>query len=106
MMQHFVAEVNTPAFCRMVSISHSITGAGRSKAKVVWVLSAKKVDDESCEYSNHIHASAIDETLEFFKQHAIVFKTAAAARQIASDNHNKEETTNFAKSIERHALCS
>lgn len=106
MVQHYVAEIHTPSYCKMVSISDSITAAGRSKAQVVWELRAKKIDDETCEYSNHIHATAIDETLAFFKEHGIEFKDAAAARQLASDSHNKEETPNFAKSIERHALST
>jgi len=104
MIQHYVAEVHTPSYCKMVSISDSITSAGRSKAKVTWELRAEKVDDETCLYSNHIHAEAIDETLAFFKEHNVNFKDAAAARQAASDAHNHEETPLFAKSIERHAL--
>src|ERR1700761_5995116 len=104
MVQHYIAEVHTPSYCKMVSISDSITAAGRSKAQVIWELRATRIDDETTEYSNHIHASALDETLEFFKQHNISFESAAAARQSASDAHNKEETPNFAKSIERHAL--
>jgi len=104
MVQHYVAEIHQPTRCRMVSLSDSITAAGRSKARVVWELSAKRIDDETTEYTNHIHASALDETLAFFKEHGIAFEKAAAARQAASDAHNREETPNFAKSIERHAL--
>jgi hypothetical protein len=104
MIQHYIAEVHTPAYCKMVSISDSITAAGRSKAQVIWELIATRIDDETTEYANRIHASAIDETLEFFEKHGIEFEKAAAARQVASDAHNQEETPNFARSIERHAL--
>ncbi len=104
MIQHYVAEVHNPDYCKMVSISDAITAAGRSNAKVVWELRATKLDDETCEYSNHIHAVAIDETLAFLKEHNVTFEAAAAARQKASHAHNLEETPNFAKSIERHAL--
>ncbi len=104
MIQHYVAEIKEPTICRMVSTSDSITANGHTKVHVVWELSAKKIDDETCEYSNRIHASATDEMLEFIKKHGITLEQAAASRQAASDAHNKEETPNFARSIERRAL--
>jgi hypothetical protein len=103
-VQHYVIEVKEPTRCRMVSISDAINRNGRTKVKVEWTLSARKLDDEMTEYTNHIHASATDEFIAFIKEHGITFKQAAAARQIASDAHNREETPNFAASIERHAL--
>ncbi len=103
-IQHYHAEIHEPLHCRMVSISDAITKNGRSKVKVVWDLSAKPLDDRSCEYTNHINAYATDEFLEFIQLHGITFEQAAAARQAASDAHNKEETPNFAKSIEGRAL--
>src|SRR5271168_4372606 len=66
-VQHYVAEVHQPHYCRMVSISDSISPAGRTKLQVVWELGAKKIDDNTCEYTNHIHSTAIDQTLEFLK---------------------------------------
>ena len=103
-IQHYVAEVREPHFCRMVSISDSISPAGHAKLQVVWELSVNKTGDNSCEFSNHIHSSATDETMAFFKQHGIAFERAREARQHASHAHNQEETPNFAKSIERRAL--
>jgi len=35
-------------------ISDLVTANGRTKFKVEWTLSLKKVNDEICEYSNHI----------------------------------------------------
>jgi hypothetical protein len=104
MVQHYIAEKHEAHYCRMVSISDSISAAGRTRVRVVWELRAKEIDENSCEYSNHIHGSAIDETMAFFEQHGISLEQAAAARQKASDAHNREETPNFAKSIERKAL--
>src|SRR5690349_11818034 len=63
MVQHFVAQVQEPHLCRLVSISDAITTEGRTKVHLVWELSVKKIDDHTCEYSNHIHASATDEFL-------------------------------------------
>jgi hypothetical protein len=71
---------------------------------VEWTLSARKIDDETIEYTNQIHASATGEFIAFIQQHGITLEQAAAARQIASDAHNQGETPTFAASIERHAL--
>jgi hypothetical protein len=102
-VQHYVAEVKEPALCRMVSISDAIKN-GYTTVKVEWTLSARKIDDETTEYTNHIHDSATDEFIAFIQEHGITIEQAAAARQIVSDAHNREETRNFAASIERHAL--
>src|SRR5258707_8573296 len=62
-VQHYVGEVREPHFCRMVSISDSISPAGRNQLQVVWELSVRKVDEQTCEFTNHIHSSALDQTL-------------------------------------------
>src|SRR5277367_2527543 len=105
-VQHYIAEVHEPHFCRMVSISDSISPAGRTKLQVIWELSVKKTGDNSCEFTNHIHSSAIDQTLEFLRARNISFETARDARQRASQAHNQEETLKFAKSIERKAVSA
>jgi hypothetical protein len=103
-VQHYVAEIREPHFCRMVSLSDSISPVGRTKLQVEWELSARKIDEQTCEYTNHIHSTATDQTLAFFKEHGIPFEKARAARQQASHAHNQEETPKFAKSIEQRAL--
>jgi hypothetical protein len=103
-IQHYVAEVHEPHYCRMVSISDSISPVGATKVQVVWELSVKKIDDQTCEYTNHIRGSATGETLAFLKAHGLSLEAAHAARQQASHAHNVEETAKFAKSIEKHAL--
>lgn len=103
-IQHYVAEVYEPHYCRLRSISDSISPTGATKVQVVWELSAKKIDDQTCEYTNHIHGSATEETLIFLKEHGISLAMAHEARQKASHAHNLEETPRFAKSIEKHAL--
>jgi hypothetical protein len=104
MVQHYVGEIRERSRCVMVSISDAITAAGRTKVKVVWELSVAKIDDKTCQYTNHIHASATDEFLAFIEKHNVPFEQAHQARQQASDVHNREETPNFAKSLERLAL--
>jgi putative intracellular protease/amidase len=105
-VQHYVAELREPHFCRMVSISDSISPAGRTKLQVVWELSVKKIDERTCEYTNRIHSTANDQTLAFLKEHNIPLESARAARQQASHAHNLEETPKFAKSIERKAIAA
>lgn len=104
MVQHYVGEIRERSRCVMVSISDAITAAGSTKVKVVWELSVAKIDDKTCEYTNHMHASATDEFLAFLEKNNIPLEQAREARQQASDIHNREETPNFAKSLERLAL--
>ena len=103
-VQHYVGEVQEPHFCRMVSLSDSISPLGRTRLQVVWELSARRIDDQTCEYTNHIHSTAIEETLDFFARNDIPFERARAARQQASHAHNQEETPKFANSIGQKAL--
>jgi hypothetical protein len=104
MVQHFVGEELKPHFCRLTSTSDAITAKGRTNVHLLWELSVKKIDDNTCEYSNHIHATATEEFLAFIEKNGVTFEQARAARQQASDAHNRQETPNFAKSIEQRAL--
>lgn len=103
-IQHYVATEYRADYCRMLSVSDTITAAGRSKVQVLWELKADKIDDNTTLYTNSIHATATPEFLEFIKENNIILEQAAKARQDASDTHNHEETPNFAKSIENKAL--
>jgi len=103
-IQHYVATEHRADYCRMLSQSDVITANGRTKVQVLWELKATRIDDERCEYTNEIHATATPEFFTFMEQHGITLAQAAAARQAASDLHNQEETPLFAKSIERKAL--
>lgn len=103
-IQHYVATEYRADYCRMLSLSDVIGKNGRSKVQVLWELKATAIDENSCEYTNEIHATATPEFLEFIKAHGISLAQAAAARQAASDVHNHEETPLFARSIEHKAL--
>jgi len=103
-IQHYVATEYRPDYCRMLSVSDAITANGRSKVQVLWELRATKLDDNTCEYTNEIHATATPDFLEYIKAHNITLVQAAHDRQVASDAHNHEETPLFAKSIENKAL--
>ena len=89
------AEFLEPHFCRLTSISDAITTKGRTKVHLLWELSVKKIDDNTCEYSNHINATATDEFSEFIEKNGVAFEQARADRQQALDAHNRQETPNF-----------
>lgn len=104
MVQHYVATVHRADYCRMLSVSDSITKNGRTKVQVLWELKVTRIDDKTCLYTNEIHATATPELFAYLKEHGVSLADAAAARQAASDTHNHEETPLFAKSIENKAL--
>ena len=104
MIQHYVAETATPSLCRMVSISDAFTPNGRSRVQVIWTLSVKRIDDNSCEYTNSVVAHPTSEFMDFIAKHNIRFEDAAAQRQHDGGDHNRRETPLFAASIERKAL--
>ena len=104
MIQRYVAETATPALCRMVSTSDAFTPNGRTRVQVIWTLSAKKLDDHTCEYTNSVVAHPTQEFMDFIAAHNISFEDAAAARQRDGGDHNRRETPLFAASIGRKAL--
>ena len=64
----------------------------------------KRIDDESCEFTNTVHSSATPELIDFLGKQGIPWEVFRAARKPISEAHNRQETPLFAKSIERHAL--
>ena len=104
MVQRYVAEIGTPALCKMVSISEAFTPNGRTRVQVVWTLSVKRIDENSCEFVNSMNVHPTAEFMEFIAQHKIKFKDAVGARQHVEGEHNRRETPLTAASIERLAL--
>jgi hypothetical protein len=104
MIQHYVAEVATATLCRMVSTSDAFTPNGHTRVQVIWTLSAKPIDEKTCEYTNSVIAHPTAEFMEFIAKHNMSFEDAAAARQRDGGDHNRRETPLFAASIERKAL--
>jgi hypothetical protein len=104
MIQHYVAEVATPSLCRMVSTSDAFTPNGHTRVQVVWTLSAKQLNEKTCEYTNNVVAHPTAEFMDFIAKNNISFEEAAKARQHDGGDHNRRETPLFAASIERKAL--
>jgi hypothetical protein len=104
MVQHYVEEIGEPDHLRLVSNSDLFTPTGRTKVSVIWDLSVKKIDDQTCEFKNLVHSSATPELLDFLGKQGIPWEVFQTARKPISEAHNRQETPGFAKSIERHAL--
>ncbi len=103
-VQHYVAEVAEPTYCRMNSISDVFTANGRTQVNVVWELIAEKIDDSRTRYTNKVTAHPTDAFMRFIEYHGVAYEGAAAARQAAGGDHNSRETPLFAASIARRAL--
>ena len=104
MVQHYIEEIGERDHLRLVSKSDVFTPAGRTKVGVIWDLRVRKIDDQTCEFTNTVHSSATQELLDFLAKQGIPFEVVRTARVPMSEAHNRQETPLFAKSIERHAL--
>ena len=104
MVQHYIEEVARPDHLRLVSASDVFTPAGRTKIRVIWNLVARKIDDNTCEFTNTVQSCATPELLDFLGKQGIPLDVFRSARKPISEAHNRQETPMFAKSIERHAL--
>ena len=103
MVQRYVAEIETPALCKMVSISEAFTPNGRTRVQVIWTLSVKRIDENSSELVNSMTVHPTAEFMDFLVQHKIKFIDAVGARQHVEGEHNRRETPLIAASIERIA---
>jgi len=103
-VQHYVEEVAEPHHLRLVSNSDIFMPTGRVKVGVIWDLSVKKIDADTCEFTNVVHSSFTPELLDSLARQGIPKEVFQAARKPVSEAHNRQETPLFAKSIERHAL--
>lgn len=102
-VQHYVAEVAEPQYCKMVSVSDVFTPHGRTKVQVIWELRAKGLPDGKTEYTNSVISHPTDDFLAFVDKNGVTFEQAKKDRQAASGDHNKRETPLFAESIARAA---
>ena len=106
LVQQYVGEVTEPHHCRLVSTSDVFSPEGRTTSHVVWELSVEPLDKTSCEYINHLIATATEDFLDFLAARGIPVAEAAASRDQTATAHNEKETPLFAESIERHALAT
>jgi hypothetical protein len=104
MVQHYVEDIAEKHHVRLLSTSDVIGPFGRTKSRVVWELSARALDGDSCELTNHVIGKTTPEYWEHLGKSGVPFDVARQAQDIASAAHNAQETPLFARSIETMAL--
>lgn len=104
MVQHYQEEVSEPTKLILTSFSDVFTPTGHIVLHVHWELSVKRIDANSCEFTNRVISHATDDMIKALDRQGINFEAFRAARQPHSIHHNQSETPLFAASIERNAL--
>ena len=104
MVQHYVETVGERHHLVLDSISDVFTPMGRTSIQVRWELSVKKLDDDRCEFTNHVTSFPTEDLLALLDRQGIPFELFRTQRQPMSIAHNQGETPLFAASIERAAL--
>ncbi|MBY5567712.1 hypothetical protein HFO55_10700 [Rhizobium leguminosarum] len=104
MVQHYIETLGEKDHLILDSNSDVFTPSGRTTIHVTWELSAKRIDEARCEFTNRVRSYATDEMLGFLDRQGIPFDIFRTQRQPMSIAHNKGETPLFAASIERAAL--
>ncbi|UFW65913.1 hypothetical protein RlegWSM1455_07805 [Rhizobium laguerreae] len=104
MVQHYVETLGEKDHLILDSHSDVFTPSGRTTIHVTWELSAKRIDEARCEFTNRVRSYATDEMLTFLDRQGIPFDIFRTQRQPMSIAHNKGETPLFAANIERAAL--
>jgi len=104
MVQHYIEKLGEPGHLILESISDVFTPTGRVNILVHWELSVKKIDEESCEFTNRVISKPTEGFITALEKQGIPFDLFKTQRQPVSIYHNRTETPLFAKSIERHAL--
>ena len=105
LVQHYVEEIGEADHLRLVSRSDVFTPGGRTNIDVVWELRVTRIDERSCELRNSVKSLAPPELLSFLGQQGIPMDVFRAGRRAPTEAHNRQETPEFAKSIERQALA-
>src|SRR3954454_8838317 len=104
MVQHYVEDIGEPDHLRLVSRSDLFTPSGRTKIDVIWDLRVRRIDEGTCEFTNTVRSTAPPEMQAFLAHQGLAFDPFRAARRPNSEAHNRQETPEYAHSIERHAL--
>src|ERR1700689_4463827 len=71
MVQHYVEEISERNHLRLVSSSDVFTPTGRIKVGVVWDLSVKRIDNQSCEFTKTVQSTSTPELMEFLAKQGI-----------------------------------
>jgi deazaflavin-dependent oxidoreductase (nitroreductase family) len=102
-VQHYVGEETSAAYCRMVSRSDAFTPRGRTTVGTVWELRATRLDDGHSKYENTVTLSATDDFLAFVTSRGTTLAQVARDVHAAATDHCARETPGYAASVARHA---
>ena len=69
MVQHYVEDISKRDHCRVLSTSDVLTPTGWTKIKVIWELSVKAIDKDTCELTNRVMGTA-GMTIDPVKHHS------------------------------------
>ena len=83
-VQHYVEEIGQPNHLRLVSTSDVFTPTGRTKIGVIRDLAARKIDDNTCEFTNTVQSCATPELLDFLGKRGIPLDAFRGARKPVS----------------------
>jgi len=104
MVQHYVEDIGEKHHCRVLSKSDLLTPSGWTTTNVLWELSVRAIDAQTCELTNHVIGSTTPELLKALGKRGVPLEMAKASRGNATTAHNAQETPLFALSIEKKAL--
>ncbi|MDM8177832.1 MULTISPECIES: hypothetical protein [Olivibacter] len=104
MVQHYIEKVSKPSHLILESVSDIFTPSGHINILVHWEMSVKKIDDNTCEFTNRVISKPTEEFIKSIEKQGIPFELFKSQRQPVSIYHNQSETPLFAKSIERYAF--
>src|SRR6266481_1418065 len=76
MVQHYVEDIGKKDHCRVLSTSDVLTPSGWTKIKVIWELSVKAIDKDSCELTNHVIGSSTPDFLHYLAKSGTPFESA------------------------------
>jgi hypothetical protein len=104
MVQHYIEAIGQPDNLRRFLIQNLFTPTGRTNVGVIWGLSVKESDDKTCEFTNTGHPPPPRELLGFLGKEGVPWEVFQTARKPIPGADSRQETSGFAKSIDRHAL--
>lgn len=105
LIQHYVEDISEKQLCRVHSVSDSFSAMGNTTLGVVWEVSVKPINNNSCELSNRVVTLQTEQFAELLR--AVNATDWASVKMRMGQNvavHNAEETPLFAKDIEAKAL--
>jgi hypothetical protein len=105
LVQHWTEDAADKVHSRLVSRS-DVFAPQRAKMQLVWDMAVKPLSATSCEFTNSLFLFETDDLTAFVERSGGPAEQVREALQRTIDDHNAEETPNFAKSVEKKALSS